>query len=181
MLTLIAALLVLVPEFFFLRDFFGYRINTIFKFYFLAWLLWAIAAAYATVVLWEMLKGTWGLIFKNVTVFVLALSLLYPIMGLWSKTNGFSPNQWELDGTAYITRYNPDDAAAMQWLWDAPLGVVAESVGGSYSVHARMSTHSGQPTVLGWVGHEHQWRGGFDEMGSRGSRYHSSLLCCELA
>jgi uncharacterized membrane protein len=72
-----------------------------------------------------------------------------------------------LDGTAHITRYNPDEAAAMQWLWRAPLAVVAESVGGSYSVHARMSTHSGQPTVLGWVGHEHQWRGGFDEMGSR--------------
>ena len=167
LLTLIAALLVLVPEFFFLRDFFGYRINTIFKFYFLAWLLWATAAAYATVVLWEMLKGTWGVIFKIVTVLVLAFSLFYPIMGLWSKTNGFSPNQWELDGTAHVARYNPDDAAAMQWLWDAPLGVVAESVGGSYSVHARMSTHSGQPTVLGWVGHEHQWRGGFDEMGSR--------------
>jgi uncharacterized membrane protein len=30
-----------------------------------------------------------------------------------------------------------------------------------------MSTHSGQPTVIGWVGHEHQWRGGFEEMGSR--------------
>jgi len=55
----------------------------------------------------------------------------------------------------------------MQWLWTAPLGVVAESVGGSYSAHARMSTNSGQPTVLGWVGHEHQWRGGFQEMGSR--------------
>ena len=40
-----------------------------------------------------------------------------------------------------------------------------KSVGGSYSAHARMSTHSGQPTVLGWVGHEHQWRGGFEEMG----------------
>lgn len=167
LLTLIAALLVLVPEFFFLRDFFGYRINTIFKFYFLAWLFWATAAAYATVVLWEMQKGTWGLIFKIVTVLVLALSLFYPIMGLWSKTNGFSPDQWDLDGTAHVARYNPDDAAAMQWLWDAPAGVIAESVGGSYSAHARMSTHSGQPTVIGWVGHEHQWRGGFDEMGSR--------------
>jgi len=167
LLTLVATLLVLVPEFFFLRDFFGYRINTIFKFYFLAWLFWATAAAYASVVLWEMLKGTWGLIFKIVTVLVLAFSLFYPVMGLWSKTSGFSPDQWELDGTAHITRYNPDDAAAMQWLRDAPLSVVAESIGGSYSVHARMSTHSGQPTVLGWVGHEHQWRGGFDEIGSR--------------
>jgi uncharacterized membrane protein len=151
-----------VPEFFFLRDFFGYRINTIFKFYFLAWLLWAIAAAFATVVLWEKLKGVWAVLFKSLTVVALILSMLYPLMGLWSKTNGFNPSQWELDGTAYLTRYNPDEAAAIQWLQKAPLGVIAESVGGSYTVHARMSTHSGQPTVLGWVGHEHQWRGDYE-------------------
>jgi uncharacterized membrane protein len=113
------------------------------------------------------LEGVWNLIFKSCAVLVLALSMLYPAMGLWSKTDGFNPPQWELDGTAHITRNNPDEAAAMQWLWRAPLAVVAESVGGSYSVHARMSTHSGQPTVLGWVGHEHQWRGGLEEMGSR--------------
>jgi uncharacterized membrane protein len=25
-----------------------------------------------------------------------------------------------------------------------------------------MATHSGQTNVLGWVGHEHQWRGSYD-------------------
>jgi YYY domain-containing protein len=169
LMTLLGALLVLVPEFFFLRDFFGYRINTIFKFYYLAWLLWSLAAAYGTLVLWERLSGAWGLLFKGGMLVVLSLALLYPLMGVWSKTSGFAPDQWELDGTGHITRFTPDEAAAMQWLWEAPLGVIAESVGGSYSGHARFSTHSGQPTVLGWIGHEHQWRGGFDEMGSRES------------
>jgi uncharacterized membrane protein len=167
LLTLIATLLVIVPEFFFLRDFFGWRINTIFKFYFLGWLFWSISAAYATLVLWKKLEGTWGLAFKLLTGVILTLSMFYPVMGLWSKTNGFKPAQWEIDGTAYLTRFNPDEAAAIEWLWNAPLGTIVESVGGSYSAHARMSTHSGQPTVLGWVGHEHQWRGGFEEMGTR--------------
>ncbi len=169
LLTLIGAILVLVPEFFFLRDFFGYRINTIFKFYFLAWLLWSMAAAYATAVLWKKLQGVWGIVFKGGMVLVLGLALLYPIMGLWSKTNAFEPNQWELDGTAYLDRYNPDEAAAIQWFLQAPLGVVAEAAHqhSSYKEFARMATHSGQPTVLGWVGHEHQWRGGFEEVGSR--------------
>ncbi len=169
LLTLIGSLLVLAPEFFFLRDFFGYRINTIFKFYFLTWLLWSIAAAYGTVVLWEKLRGSWGILFKSVTFLVVAVSMLYPIMGLWSKTNGFKPSQWELDGAAYLTRFNPDEAAAIQWLLVAPLDVVAEAAyqHSSYREFARMATHSGQPTVLGWVGHEHQWRGGYDEVGSR--------------
>ena len=48
--------LTLFPEFFYLRDLFGDRMNTIFKFYFQAWILWAIAAAFATVVLWYELR-----------------------------------------------------------------------------------------------------------------------------
>ena len=171
LLTLIGALLVLVPEFFFLRDFFGYRINTIFKFYFLAWLFWSIAAAYAIVVLWQKLKGGWGLVFKGGIVLILVFSMFYPVMGLWSKTNGFKPNQWELDGTAYLADYYPDEAAAIAWLSQAPFDVIAEAAHphSSYKEFARMATHSGQSTVLGWVGHEHQWRGGYEEVGSRES------------
>ena len=89
-------------------------------------------------------------------------------MGLWSKTGGFKPyGGFTLDGTAHLETDNPDEKAAMDWLKNAPLGVVAEGVGGSYSGFARMSTHSGQPTVLGWDFHEMQWRGGTKEMGSR--------------
>ena len=55
----------------------------------------------------------------------------------------------------------------MAWLQRAPLGVVVEAVGGSYSNFARMATYSGQPTVLGWRFHEVQWRGGTQEIGSR--------------
>ena len=39
--------LTLFPEFFFLRDNFFVRINTVFKFYYQAWVLWSIAGAYA--------------------------------------------------------------------------------------------------------------------------------------
>ncbi|HEY9086987.1 MAG TPA: hypothetical protein VIO36_02375, partial [Anaerolineaceae bacterium] len=43
----------------------------------------------------------------------------------------------------------------------APLGVVVEAIGGSYNASfARVSTLTGQPTILGWPGHESQWRGG---------------------
>jgi uncharacterized membrane protein len=48
--------------------------------------------------------------------------------------------------------------------------VVAEAVsptGGSYTEYARVAELSGQPGVLGWIGHESQWRGGDKEMGTR--------------
>ena len=39
--------LTLFPEFLYLKDNFGVRINTVFKFFYQAWVLWSIAAAYA--------------------------------------------------------------------------------------------------------------------------------------
>ncbi len=39
--------LTLIPEFFYLKDNFSTRINTIFKFYYQAWAVWSIAGAYA--------------------------------------------------------------------------------------------------------------------------------------
>jgi len=42
-----------------------------------------------------------------------------------------------------------------------------EAVGGEYSEYARVSTESGLPSVLGWPGHEIQWRGGTTEIGTR--------------
>jgi hypothetical protein len=45
-LVLWGAFLILFPEYFYLRDFFGNRINTVFKFYFQGWTFLSLAAAY---------------------------------------------------------------------------------------------------------------------------------------
>jgi uncharacterized membrane protein len=68
-----------------------------------------------------------------------------------------------------MANYDPDELEAIRWLQSAPYGVVAEAAmqGTSYSGYSRVSTLSGLPTVLGWPGHESQWRGGVTEMGSR--------------
>ena len=177
LLVLIGTLLVLAPEFIYLRDLFGYRINTIFKFYYQVWLLWGIASSYGLIHLWSFLTGPRKKVFQAVVVVVLCLSLTYPLMAIWSKTNGLDPSSgYSLDGTAYVQVNNPEEYAAMEWLKEAPLGVVAEAVGGSYTQFARMSSNSGQPTVLGWDFHELQWRGGTEETGSR--RVDIELLYC---
>ena len=170
LLILWGLLLILGPEFFYLRDQFGWRINTIFKFYFQAWLLCGIAAAYAAAFLLVSLRKSWGIVFRVGMIILLAMCLVYPVFGLWSKTNGFHPAQWTLDSTADLKSQAPDEMAAIRWLQSAPAGVVAEAVapgGGSYTNYARVSMLSGLPAVLGWIGHENQWRGGPEAMGSR--------------
>lgn len=57
LMVLLGCGLVLFPEFFYLRDQFGWRMNTIFKFYYQAWILFALAAAYALSWLWQHQAG----------------------------------------------------------------------------------------------------------------------------
>jgi YYY domain-containing protein len=168
LLVALGLLAVIGVEFFYLRDQFGWRINTIFKFYYQAWLLWGIAVAFGSAVLLQDLHGKWGMIYRLGLIFILFAALVYPVLSIWSKTNSFQPAEGlTLDGTAYFENQNPDEMAAIQWLQTAPPGVVLEAVGGSYSNFGRISTMSGKPTMLGWPGHESQWRGGGTEMGSR--------------
>ena len=164
----IGGLLVLAPEFVYLRDLFGTRMNTVFKFYFSAWILWGLAAAYACVELWPASIRLPQV--GKVAVFIpLVLGLVYPLLATWTKANGFNPGGGRtLDGTAYLADQSAADYDAIQWINESlPEGVIAEAIGGSYTQFARISTHTGLPTVLGWGGHEVQWRGNAEPQGSR--------------
>jgi len=166
LLIVFGGLMVLAPEFVYLQDNFGARMNTIFKFYYQAWMLWSLAAAFAAVVVIK--QSAW--ISKTVLIVIIGLGLVYPVLAFPDKTNGFKPSQgFTLDASAYLTQQQPLEAEAIDWLSQAADGVVVEAVGGQYSGYARVSTLSGQPTVLGWPGHEGQWRGGYEEVGSRES------------
>ena len=164
----IGSLLVIAPEFVFLRDQFASRLNTIFKFYYQAWLLWSLAAAFGAAVLLDGLRGRIEWVFRAAFVVLLILSLTYPALALSDKTNGFRPPLgWTLDDFRRIEQGNPDEAAAILWLKSASFGVVSEAVGGSYSGFGRISEYTGLPTVLGWPGHESQWRGTNEPQGTR--------------
>jgi YYY domain-containing protein len=233
LLVLLGALLVIVPEFIYLRDQFGTRMNTIFKFYFQAWILWSLAGSYFIARMLQKAKPqinrVFALIIFSVGLLVfgfslsqrgeqlqpgfgsnwldwlvllipvlflvwialnlvrnkraaalgvlclagLAAGLIYPTIELWNKTEGFQPRDgYTLDGKQDFYQYSPNEMAAAEWLADAPKGVMAEAVsdtGGSYTTYNIISTFSGMPTVLGWIGHEAQWRGGYEEIGSRQS------------
>ena len=163
MFILFGALLVLAPDFVYLRDQFGNRMNTVFKFYYEAWALWSIAAAFAIVVMLSELRR-WGAgVFTTLVVVLVGIGLLFPILGLPDKTGDFqsaNPQQRTLDGAAYLATYDPDEYAAIQFLTKAAPGTLVEAVGDSYLDSTDLAaTYSGDPTVLGWKNHEGQWRG----------------------
>ena len=161
LLITLGTLLILGPDFLYLRDNFGYRINTIFKFYYQAWIVLSLAAAYAIVVLLTRLRGAANVAFRAVFVLILIVGLTYPVLSVINKTNNFKPPfGFTLDDFARVQRENPDEAAAIQWLRSAPDGVVVEATGGAYSSYARIAIYTGLPTVLGWDNHERQWRDG---------------------
>ncbi len=168
LLILMGGLLVLFTEFFYLRDLFGSRMNTIFKFYYQTWIFWGLAAAFGTAILLKELRQVWAVAFRIGLALLLIAALLYPLLSLWNKTNGFNPiSGLTLDGAAYLETEIQEDMAGIRWLEDAQDGVVVEAVGPQYSQYARVATLSGQPNVLGWAGHESQWRGGRKEIGTR--------------
>jgi YYY domain-containing protein len=169
LLIALGSLLILGPDFVYLRDNFGYRINSVFKFYYQAWILLSLAAAYGIVLLLRNLRGAANAIFSTVFAIVLIVGLTYPALGIFNKTNNFKPPYgYTLDDFDRVQRENPDEAAAIQWLQSAPDGVIVEATRPSdaYSAYARISIYTGLPTVIGWGNHEGQWR----EQSLQGSR-----------
>jgi YYY domain-containing protein len=153
------------PELLYVRDVFDgsdlYRMNTLFKLGYQAWLLLGLGGVAALAWRREWLAGRRvRQAAAALAAVVVAAAAVYPVAGTYASRGGFATTP-TLDGLGWLRERAPGDAAAIAWLDDhAPAGaVVLEAVGPDYSAfgHARISTFTGLPTVLGWPGHERQW------------------------
>lgn len=158
--------LALVPEFIYIQDPFGDRMNTAFKLHFQAWALLALATAGMVALgLAPSAIRTRAATTALICGLVLVTAIYTPVSARdW--TDGFRERHGQ-DGSAFLTRANPDDAAAIHWLdRNADDGaVIVEGPGCSYQNAAgtpmnRFSAFTGVPAVVGWAGHQGQWRRG---------------------
>jgi YYY domain-containing protein len=165
------AALLLIPEIVYLKDAFDgsalFRMNTVFKAGYQAFLLLGLAAAcalpWAAAWLPRRVWSPWA----AVATVLLLLGLVYPYAGSYARTGGFA-NPPSLDGLKWLASRSPGDPGAIAWLRAHSPGdaVVLEAFGDDYSAfgHARISTFTGRATVIGWAGHEVQWQ---HDVGSR--------------
>ena len=174
LLIAMAFTLTLGAELFRIADQFGNRMNTVFKFYYQVWMLLTISGV-AGFCYWIAETNRQRLPRKlaaagvtGVLVLGLIAAFAFAPPAAMEKTGRFSGTA-TLDGLQSLKNNSPEEYAAVQWLLvhSKQGDVILEGVPGSgqpsgdYDVNAgRMSQRTGLPTLLGWPGHEHQWRGG---------------------
>jgi YYY domain-containing protein len=156
---------VLAPELVYVRDEFDdgelYRMNTVFKLGYQAYLLLAVAAACALPWAGRWLPRRAWAAWAAVAAVLLLLGLVFPYAGNWARRDGFGGSP-TLNGLGWLRANAPGDPGAIEWLRANAPGdaVLLEAAGPDYSGfgHARMSTFTGRPAVIGWAGHELQWK-----------------------
>src|SRR5262249_50807551 len=107
----------------------------------------------------ESPSSSGGRLFCSAVTAACLLALFYPFAAAAQRIHQHE-GPWTLESHTALVRRNKGDAAAIDWLRRRPGSnlVLMEATGDPYSDYARISTHTGIPTVLGWANHESLWR-----------------------
>jgi YYY domain-containing protein len=138
------------------------RMNTFFKLYLEAWLLFAVATA-ALVFRPRDRPGSflrWPLVVRGVFgLLVLAALFTTVTAARGAVSNHFAAYSGpSLDGLRYLNESRPGEYRAILWLRRNLRGtpVILEAQGDPYQDFSRISMNTGLPTVLGWEHHVKQ-------------------------
>ncbi|MCI0774877.1 MAG: hypothetical protein J4O05_01440 [Chloroflexi bacterium] len=169
LLGALAIYLLFAAELFFVHDLFGDRMNTVFKFYYQAWILLSIVGGFGTYIWWRdhpALAGRAVWISRTgiaVLAVVVVSSVYFPVASAVTKTvgSGLGPN---LDSLSFLEARDQEERDVIEKIRemagaDDVLVEAVDEFGGSYTDYARIAGATGVPTILGWLGHERQWHG----------------------
>ncbi len=159
-----ATALVFATELVRVHDAFGYRLNTVFKVWLLAWVTLAAAAGALAGIAIDRIdasaRGAWRTGFALACLVVVVASVVTPpAIAVSRRQEGQTPT---LDATTYLDSDLPGLRPAAAWArsaLDPHEAVLLQAVGESYSEGGLLAALSGVPTLLAWPGHERQWRG----------------------
>lgn len=191
-LAFVAIGLIIGVEFFFLKDLFYtanppyFRTNSVFKFYYHAWLIFGLATVYFVYEIlvskfkkWVFLKPVaiiiFILLFSGSIIYIKkAVTDFYPINCDKKEESIFTPEcnsrrVYSLDGNQYIRGVSQEDYEMIQWINSNVTGqpVIVEAVGEAYTYYSRYTTNTGIISIMGWPTHEWQWRGDSVEVFNR--------------
>lgn len=135
------------------------RINTIFKFFNLLYILFAILAFWSLSKFSIILKSRLWFIVSIPSLLIFNILFLSGILQLKSFLN-YRPfgihSSKGFHGLEYLSFLNPNDYKTIQWINNNIIGtpLLIERYGDSFdSRGARFSSYTGLPSFLGWTGH----------------------------
>jgi len=136
-------------ELFMIREAWGIKFGTIFKYYYLLWSLLALVSAYSIYYLYEKIKHSTLLRFSAITLAV--ISLIFPVTTLIYEIK--TSSGLSTDGLAHLDQREQE---AINWI-NKNINDQSLILEGMYAnIHLpRVSTYTGHPTVLGTV-HLHE-------------------------
>jgi len=152
--------LIVIPEYFKINDQFGNRMNTIFKLGFQSWLLLIIPMPFLTYYLYTIISTRLKTFFIIGCLFI-SFTYLYYFVGFINLQSQTWSTNFNINVHQNLKVENNSTYKSIIWIKNnLPNNlVVLEAPGESYNVsQSIISSFTGHPTVLGWIGHESQWR-----------------------
>ncbi|MAR34681.1 MAG: hypothetical protein CL714_04040 [Chloroflexi bacterium] len=169
LLLFTAFILLYLSELFYVKDIFNNRMNTIFKFHYQVWIVFSITSG---ITLKFLLQHNFKKITKyifSVTIIILLTSNIYFVTTSYltkiKESSNANPN---LSSTNHLEN-NTNKYKLIRYLKQNSNhnDVLIETKGQSYTLDSQISSESRIPTILGWVGHQLQWRSNHDEIFDR--------------
>lgn len=188
LLILLGALLSLFCELFYIQDSFGtnspdyIRFNTVFKVYIQHWIVWGLAAGLCLHHLWQKYieDDVPNKVFAITSVVLILAGITYPVFATYSRSGGFE-GEPALDGAKFLEQRYVNEYNAIQWLNNlSGTPVVLQSPGYAYKMNTHVTAFTGLPAVIGWAGHEMNWRNRAETISERWSEVNAVYTSDDL-